>query len=139
MGEKLVFLVAEKDDDCNELLIRPKGKIMPIQANNEETEEEEKEEEKEESEDKNDLSRDMATEDEEDTEEGEEGRKAVGAKIPQKVSKEERQTHELTHTHPIERGVHTVLEAEERIEHIKRAKSTKMKLMSPEWPWTIST
>jgi len=59
---------------------------------------EENDEDRKKEDDKNGLSHDMATEDEEATEEGEEGRKAVGAKIPQKVSNEERQAHELTHT-----------------------------------------
>ena len=111
MGKKFGFLGAENQDICK--LIRPKEKIMPMQEAAESNEdvilgdeadaEESKEadesgEERKEEDDKDGLSHEVVTEDEEATEEGEEGRKAVGSKIPQKVSKDERQAHELTHT-----------------------------------------
>ena len=50
------------------------------------------------------------TEDAGREEEGEEAREAVAAPAPLAPSRMERETHELTHTHHIDHGVHIVLE-----------------------------
>ena len=51
-------------------------------------------------------------------EEGEEGREAKKVRTPTRVSKVEREQHELTHTHRFDNGVSSVSWAEERMRRI---------------------
>ena len=98
MGQEYGFLAAEKESACDEFLIRPNDKITPIEElkkNDAKDKEEELKEDEGETECQvcdDGLSQEMATEDE-----GEEGRTPVELKTPLKVSKAEREEHELTH------------------------------------------
>ena len=80
---------------------------------------------------------------EEDNNKGEEGRAAIRVTAPMRVSKEEREAHELTHTRPTAHGARIVFEDGDEIQHTeerqKRRRRRTRRWRSREFRWTTSS